>query len=234
MADERPAARADPRWGLGDAVVGWLVSVVASTIVAGIVLGLMDQDEDDVSLVTTALLQIPLWLGLVGTVIWAGVHKGNGLRADFGFLAKPFDPLIGLAAGFGTQLLLIPVYLPLLELFDIDSDRVSEDAEQLTDKAHGAGVVLLVLIVVIGAPIVEELFYRGLLLRSLERRVGTPWSVVITAVVFALSHFQGIQIPALIIVGLVTGFLTVRTGRLGPAIFTHLTFNAITVSVLLA
>jgi uncharacterized protein len=36
----------------------------------------------------------------------------------------------------------------------------------------------------------EELFFRGLLLNLLERRIGTRWALVVTAVLFGLAHFN--------------------------------------------
>jgi membrane protease YdiL (CAAX protease family) len=52
-------------------------------------------------------------------------------------------------------------------------------------------------------------------------------------VVFGLAHFQGIQLPALLLFGGVAALLAVRTGRLGPAILCHVGFNAWTVFQLL-
>jgi membrane protease YdiL (CAAX protease family) len=86
--------------------------------------------------------------------------------------------------------------------------------------------------VAVVAPVVEELFFRGLVLRSLERRVGTAWAVVGSAVAFGLAHFELLQLPALVGVGVVCGVLAVRTGRLGPGIFVHAAFNAVAVATL--
>jgi membrane protease YdiL (CAAX protease family) len=87
--------------------------------------------------------------------------------------------------------------------------------------------------VVVLAPVVEELFYRGLVLRAFERRLGPAPALWLTALWFAAAHFQGIQFPILLGVGLVTGLMTQWTGRLGPAIAAHVAFNALTVAVLL-
>ncbi len=96
------------------------------------------------------------------------------------------------------------------------------------------GVLLLVLIVGLGAPSVEELFYRGLLLRSLERRWGPGWAVALSAIVFGATHFQPLQFPALTLLGVILALMVQRTGRLGPAIATHVVFNMVTVIVLVA
>ena len=65
------------------------------------------------------------------------------------------------------------------------------------------------------APVVEELFYRGLWFRAAERRWGTVIGVVVSAVVFGLMHLQPIDTPALIAFGLVTGWLAARYRRIG-------------------
>jgi membrane protease YdiL (CAAX protease family) len=93
--------------------------------------------------------------------------------------------------------------------------------------------VLLVLLTVIGAPIVEELFFRGLLLRSLERRLRAPLAIGVAALLFSLAHFQVLQFLALVIFGAIAGTLAHRAQRLGPAIWAHVAFNATTVVVLL-
>jgi membrane protease YdiL (CAAX protease family) len=135
-----------------------------------------------------------------------------------------------------TQLILVPLLnLPLITLFDLDTDKLDDPATSLSDRADSPiGVILLILVVVIGAPIVEEIFYRGLLQRSLLRLLPAPAAIGLTAVVFGASHLQLLQLPALILFGAVAGVLAHRSGRLGPSIFCHMAFNAVTVIALLA
>lgn len=94
---------------------------------------------------------------------------------------------------------------------------------------------LIVPIVV--APTVEELFFRGLLLGSLVRSGGGPFAaalaVVVSSVLFALPHAAAsltiadgaTKFLAAGAVGLAAGTLTVITGRIGAAIFAHIAFN---------
>ena len=57
-------------------------------------------------------------------------------------------------------------------------------------------MLLLVLIVGVGAPIVEEIFYRGLLFRSIENRFGTWPGIIGSGVIFGSSHLrQWLQFP---------------------------------------
>ncbi len=95
--------------------------------------------------------------------------------------------------------------------------------------------MLLILIVGVAAPIIEEIFYRGLFQRALLKRGLPPLAAIgINAAVFAGSHFQLLQLPALFIFGLAAGWLAYSRDRLGPAIAAHIAFNMVTVVALLA
>jgi membrane protease YdiL (CAAX protease family) len=59
-------------------------------------------------------------------------------------------------------------------------------------------------------------------------------ALIVSAVLFALAHFQVLQFPGLVLFGMVAGYLAQRSGRLGPAIFAHMGFNAATVVVLIS
>ena len=84
------------------------------------------------------------------------------------------------------------------------------------------GVVLAVVI----APITEEILFRGIILRGLLGR-WHPWvAVLITSVLFALMHFNPAQAPIAIAIGMVLGWLYVRTRSLGICILGHAFNNA--------
>ncbi|MGH9224556.1 MAG: lysostaphin resistance A-like protein [Acidimicrobiales bacterium] len=233
--------RTEPRWGLGDAAMGFLVGLVLSTLLASIWLAGQGPDADDLSLGGQALSAIGLWVGLAGAAILATKRKGSGsLAEDFGLRGKPVDLLVGLAAGVFAQVILIPGIALLLSPL-LGDPEVTTPVEDLLDSASGAGKVGLFLFVAVGAPIVEELFFRGLLLRSLLRRTSPVWAVVISGVLFGLAHPQDLPAEALILVivslcalGILLGALVVRFGRLGPAIVAHAAFNAWTLIVLLS
>ena len=81
----------------------------------------------------------------------------------------------------------------------------------------------------------EELLFRGLLLRSLARRVTALQAVTISALVFALAHplFDPslgtlAVVPALFALGAVSGVVALRTGELSRSILLHVGFNLLT------
>lgn len=231
-----PAGADQPSWGLGDVAAGMVASLALSTLVGVIIVSAAGwTDTAEIPIWGLALLQIPLWGGYLGAVVLAGRTKGNGVVADFGVSSRALDAPIGLAIGVATQLVAVPLlYLPILWATGTEADELSEPARELAGRAGTtAGWVLFALIVGLGAPVVEELFYRGLFMKALEKRGVPPWAVVlVSSVAFAAIHFQVLQFPGLLLFGLVAGVLTVRSGRLGPALWAHVGFNLATVVLL--
>lgn len=222
---ERPV-----RWGLGDAAAGYAVAIIASGLLGS--LWLAAADRTALGLGGLALAQVGLWTGFLGAPLYSARVKGSGsLAADFGLAFRRFDAPIGLLAGVASQLVLVPlVYLPLRPF--VDTGGLGRPAQELADSATGLGFVALAVVVVAGAPVVEELFFRGLLLSALERRVGRAWALAASSAVFGVTHFQLLQLPGLAAFGAVLASLTLRSGRLGPAVWAHVGFNATTMASL--
>lgn len=236
---DAPAPAGGPRWGLPDVLAGFLLAQVGGAIAVGVVLsatGRGSDQIDDLPLGLVALAQLGLWFGLLGVPWLATRLKGSGLVRDLGLRFEWRDLWVGGGIGVLLQLVVVPlVSWPVLHLLDKDASDLEAPARELADRAVGAGgVVLLVLIVGIGAPVVEEIFYRGLFQRSLLKRgVAPAIALPIVAVCFAGSHFQGLQLPALAAFGLTAGWLARRHDRLGPAIACHVAFNLVSVTTLL-
>jgi uncharacterized protein len=230
----RPAPE-DPRFSVWHAVAAYVAAFIFSTFCAQILIAVsgFGTEPDEWQLWFVAIVQVPLWVGLIGLTVLVSRRFGTAnLRNDYG-LGRPtwIDVAVGLPLGVAAQL----VFVPLLyrgPLRFISSEELSEPARQLTEKATGWGVLLLGVVVVLGAPLIEELFFRGLLLRSLQARFSNWLALVVSSVLFGLAHFQLLQLPALVMFGLLAGVLAQRTKRLGMAIFAHVGFNLATVLVL--
>ncbi len=208
----------------------WFAAYVVGAILSSAVFALSGaKGSADLGPGWLAAASLAQWAPMVAAIWYVGRRFGVGnLAADFGLAFRPID-LIGLPLGVITQLVLVRlVYVPLESLWPdtFALDKIEERARTTYDSAHGSGLVLLVLVVVVGAPIVEELTYRGLLQGAFTRRVSDWIGVVVVAAWFALVHFQPIEIPGLFVVGLVLGVCALRTGRLGLGVVTHLAFNA--------
>jgi hypothetical protein len=174
-----------------------------------------------------------LWIGLIGAAVWATRRSGQGsLVRDLGLrIGSVWDLVVGGAIGVGCQYLLIPaLYYPFEQLDHGLAHSLSNPAHQDVAAAHGVWQVgLLLAFLAIGAPIVEETFFRGLVLRGLLGRLPVPLAIIVSALAFALAHFEAVQFAGLAVFGVILGLLAWRTGRLGPGIAAHAGFNAVAV-----
>ena len=253
MAAAKQRSEREIRWGLPDVFIGLVLSWVAAVVVLVAVLAatgletggetgtgsyvgryglgdVLEQQRDDPALPlwTLPVGQLGLWAGLGLTAVVAAWSRGNGLRRDFGWSMRASDVPVGLAFGLFAQIVVVwLIYAPFQQFFDFD---VSEAARQITDRAATPGDIAFVMLgVVVGAPIFEELFFRGLTLRAFERKWGSVVGVLASSVIFGAVHFQPLQFPALVAFGIIAALLVKRYNRLGPAIWAHIGFNLIAV-----
>ncbi|MEZ5298847.1 MAG: CPBP family intramembrane glutamic endopeptidase [Ilumatobacteraceae bacterium] len=147
---------------------------------------------------------------------------------DYAVAFRPID-LLAVPAGVIGQVVLLPaLYWPLQQIWPdtFAQDELEARARELTDAASGGTAVLLVVVVAVGAPVFEELVYRGLLQRSLVDSVGRWPGLIAAAAWFAAIHLAPIEFPGLFLAGLIFGGALHLSGRLGPAMLAHFGFNA--------
>lgn len=232
------------RWGLWDVALGFVVffvilafaSILASS---GPLRETLGANADAFSLVASLLA----YGGLVVVIVVASRRSGFGtLAADFGLSFKPIDLVIGLGIGLAGR-----VFTLLLTAVAIAITGYSPERGNLVLSPDPLWIVLNgVLIAVIVAPIVEELFFRGLVLRAIRNRFlrkdptdvtiqrrAAIAAILISSAAFMLLHlYQASDWTLFIIlagstfaVGFLNAVVAVRTGRLGGPIIGHMVFN---------
>ncbi|HSA07029.1 MAG TPA: type II CAAX endopeptidase family protein [Candidatus Gastranaerophilales bacterium] len=87
------------------------------------------------------------------------------------------------------------------------------------------------------APIVEEFFFRGFMQPAIIKKTGVFSGILITALIFGLSHFQYMDYTAAIIsvtaIGLILGIVRYKTGSVMPGIFAHFFNNLLAIAHIL-
>ncbi len=92
------------------------------------------------------------------------------------------------------------------------------------------GIVSIITVCVI-APMIEEMLFRGIILRSFLANYSVVSSIVLSSILFALFHLTITQIPVAFIVGCLFGWLYVRTRSLWPSILGHFLYNSLTMFI---
>jgi membrane protease YdiL (CAAX protease family) len=76
------------------------------------------------------------------------------------------------------------------------------------------------------APIAEEMFYRGIILRS-AARVSQRYAIFFSALIFGLMHGNPYQMILGFLIGIVLGYVTIKTGSIIPSIICHMANNIV-------
>lgn len=232
------------RWGCGDIGFGLALMLLATVVLlspflVGPVLSAISNpgadpaaiDPNDPALVTVGLLGT--WIGLGGWPLIASRWRGLGsLREDFHYWIQwPKDVWFGLAGGavaIGAGVLVA------LSESALGVEAIS-NADFISEARNNSipWFIVLGLGAAVGAPLVEELFFRGLAYTAIERRLNRGWAVALSTVLFGILHFQvaptaaaaGFLVLHITTFGLVLGLLRAKTDRVGASVIAHMTIN---------
>ena len=208
----------------------WSLTYLVANVCGSVVISVLGYAGAEVTPTwVLAVSALVLWGPFIGVLLWTSKRHGSGnVVKDFSLSFRARD-LWGVPLGIASQLLLVvAVTLPFQWLFPslFNSEAVEKRANDLFDAAHGAWIVLLVVIVVVCAPVVEELVYRAFIQHNLGVAYGARIAVFISSFWFAAVHLQLAEFPGLFAFAVVLGICFARTKRLGLSIVTHVAFNA--------
>jgi len=209
-------------------IAAFLLANFASLLVL-VLTGNGGSSSTKMSTLDVALSATAMWIVYLFVTSQFLQVKWNDFRSTIGATFLRRDVAVGIPLGIASQLVLVnAVNWPLARLFPdaFSFEEVSKRASDLVDAAHGGWVVLLAVVVIVGAPIVEEIVYRGVVQPGLVASWGRTAGIVVTAALFAAIHMQPVEFPGLFAFALVLGWARHSTGTIGMSIVTHMAFNA--------
>jgi membrane protease YdiL (CAAX protease family) len=227
-----PQPPGDPRqpaasWGPGRVGLGILVLLVATVVEVGIVSAFdPDLDSQGARLATQAMLAV----SLVAIAFWIGARAGLGSAATLGLRRPVRSPIWMAAAAYLSYIVFALVY----------SSFVHPQQEDVTrDLGFGQGTVGAIaagILIVVAAPVSEEIFFRGFIFGGFRRRLPFPAAAVVSAVIFGLFHYTGPGslgvVPQLAFLGLALCWLYEETGSIYPTMGVHAVNNALAFAIL--
>ena len=134
------------------------------------------------------------------------------------------------AAVIFLAFLLISAYINFLAIYPLGTSGIFVNVFNLTEVSSLAELIALALQAAIIAPIAEELFFRGYILRRLAP-IGQRQAIFLSAVFFSAFHMNVAQFIYTFIAGLMFGYLAALTGKLRYSIIFHAINNSISVAV---
>lgn len=104
-----------------------------------------------------------------------------------------------------------------------------DTSEKNTSQADFGPLWVSVLVTVIFAPVIEEILFRGLLLKQLLLRLKTPMAIILGGVIFALAHLDPVRMIMVLPLGLYLGYTYYRLQSIWPGICIHAGWNLLVV-----
>ena len=224
------------RWGLGDFAWVWLAGILGAVIVGSVAASVRGSGPHHATDATDiAASVIGTGAGMLGAAWLVSRGKGLGtLRRDFGLVVRIRD-WPWLAAGVLLQVAALGA-IELLQRAAGDQSSAQETVRVL-ERSSGPEMLVAILGVALLAPLVEELLFRGLLLRALLRRMDAAPAVALSGALFAAAHLldpgAAIVLAPLLALGIISGTRAVRTGELSQSILLHAGFNLLAAAQLL-
>lgn len=171
---------------------------------------------------------LPVFFG-IALVLWMRLRHGTGLRA-LGIGAVTWSAIVtGIGYGLGGRFLSGVTEAATYQITKAIRGAKPKLPEQveLPVKPSGLFWVGVGIAVILLAPIVEEMLFRGLVYLGLRERFGVRAAMVLSSLFFAVTHLYALIIPALFVLAIVLVRLRESRDDLVPVIVAHMTFNAI-------
>lgn len=182
----------------------------------------------DIPLHKDPLLRVIVCLGALIFVLWYGIEKSKlGLKQLFSLRAIRVS-------------LLLPFMMTLIGLRIVSSEITSlvvafipggeAAAQSIVDFVQKDTYAFIVLAIIIG-PLIEELMFRGLMLRGFLQQYTIKKAIIVSALLFAFYHGNAFQFIPALSAGLVFAWWFVKTRSLVSCFFGHVFNNALIVFV---
>ena len=135
-----------------------------------------------------------------------------------------------------TLLVLLPAILLTLPILVLAMGTVMEVLvswiplsawEEAMFERMGSGSVGSIVMACVLAPVLEEMMFRGVILRSFLRQYSRWTAIVGSAVVFGIAHLNIYQFVVALVLGVFSGWLYERTRSLLPCIALHGSYNSV-------
>lgn len=217
---------------VGNVLIGQVLVVGLLFVVAGVQQG--QQLEGSMQLLATIAVDVVFAAVMV---TWLG-RRHSGWLQRLGLPAPgSWTGTIAWGAGMGVLLypaIAIVVGIPLTVLFEAVSGKTVQTPEQLPAHLSAAGKALAVVLAVAVAPPTEELFFRGLLFRSIRDRHGFWPGALISSFIFGVAHYVPAPWPdavllqcVMIFTGLALAWIYERRGTIVANTAAHMVFNIV-------
>jgi uncharacterized protein len=229
-AGSPPPPDGDQGWGPGQVVLAILIAIGA--ILAGTIpVAVVDPDVDSAGAMIAA--QLVVAVALIGSALIWPISAGGSLREGLrrlGFVRLSRWIFGGALLAWFAYVAIAAILSPLLQP---DQEDVARDLGAGDDSV--IATVMAGILIVVLAPLSEEVFFRGFMYTGLRRAMPMLVAAAVSGAVWGVLHLTAGNIGVavqLALFGVVLAYLYERTGNLWAPIFAHTINNALAFTLL--
>ena len=212
-------------WGWVDMVTVGLFAAVINVALAPFAIMGFGESLSDASM--GFFVEVVVSYGLVLAAVWfVGLRRHHVPWTVLGFRPLDVRSLVGMLALIAGVIIGANILVGLVTHLPQSRD-IFVFGRGLTE------IVLMGLLVLVAAPLAEEIFFRGFLLQGLARRLRFWPAAIVSSAVFAVAHIWWQFYVPIFILGLIFAWLFWRTGSLWASIAAHATINGTSLVVVL-
>lgn len=226
--EAKPPAQPQVPWGAGD--IAW---AILSVLLAFPLLVIGGRALTPIGLSgATLLITFALESLLVGVVWRFALYRYQLRWRDLGFR----DLVLGgglkySALGIVGSVAVVAAYGALLRALGLE-DRIPPIP--IFRESQPFLLVSGVALASLGAPLAEEVFFRGFVFSGMRKTIG-PWAAAIfSSVLFAVAHMSPFLYPPVFVIGLIFSWVYTKSGSLWYNILAHVGYNSLVAYVALS
>ncbi len=203
-----------------------LIVIFAIYNIAGVIYSSHKPDIDKyIGIVITLVLTLVIDASLL-FYIFIVLKKDNAdIRNELKFFIKWKDILWG-GVAYISSILVITIYTMAIHVEE--SSWMESYLDILLNGSHYFAIFSMFLFASIIAPFVEETLFRGYIWKIFEEKKINKFIVLlVTSFLFASMHLEFFNFPIFFIMGIIFGYLRMRTNRMGASLLAHLIMNTL-------
>jgi CAAX protease family protein len=235
----RPAYRTQTPWGAGWAMLAAALITLAGILAAVFYVGIANLSAPTAGPAGSslqghvAITTLGVWQATtIALTVLVSALFGGRIRD----VLSLHTPVAGASVYVSAiaAMIVLQIAVSVVQFFLVSGD-VFADLRPFVDVAVGPNWPLAFIVVGLGAPLSEELLFRGFLLSALARtRAGFAGAALVSTTLWTALHagYSLIGIAEVFTIGLFFSWMLWRTGSLRVPIFCHALYNSLIVCML--
>lgn len=220
-------------WTLRDVIVGilWFAGVFVAGQVLVLPFAIAYGADGDGTYASAFIIGAAVEVGIAAVAANLTIRRYGGGAALLGLRVPDRTALLWALGAWLGALAVSFAWAGVIEAFNIDFLK-TECAEQIPRQVRDERALLALasIVVIVFAPVCEELFFRGFVFPGLLRRWGLVAAVIVTGLLFSGAHISYKSFVPIAGVGMVFAYSYYRSGNIFTAMLAHVAFNSLSIA----